>query len=178
MNLLFFRKRCPVVRDLLLARSMECGHQELPAFADNHLIACRGCREFRDALPVIDRLGPAWETPEPPPGLAQRTIARLDAEWPEASRPGVTRQETRLIWTAGLTMAGAVAAVALILADRIYPLAGNAGLEHLVEIGLRIGALQILGGTVVSIVVLVVRAMRSPETDIRDRDDQHGAGRE
>jgi len=179
MNIFTLRKRCPIVRDLLLARATEPGAvQELPAFAENHLIACRGCREFSEAVPVIDRLGPAWQAPEPPEGLARDTMAMIAAEWSAAGRPGMSRQETRLVWTTGLSLAGAMAAVALILADRLRPLAGDAGFEHLVQIGFRIGALQVLGGALVSIVLLVARAVRSGESDIRDRDDRHGAGRE
>jgi hypothetical protein len=124
-------------------------------------------------LPLIDRLSPAWQDVEPPPGLAMRTITLLEPCWRKREKP-ISRNEARLLWSGGLAMAGAAAAVVLIFLDQRFPLSRDVAVGHFIKIGVEIGAIQLIGGGLVSVFVLAARAARSEKRAYRPKERDRG----
>jgi hypothetical protein len=167
---------CNRVRDEIQA-GITLPDSALSAEALSHVRSCRSCGDFHEAISLIDRLGTTWQASDPPQGLAQSTMAFLEPHWPRKERP-VSRQERRLIWSSGVAMAGAAAVVLLILADRLFPVAQGTQIDHLIETGLKMGAVQVLAGSILSLVFLVIRAARSSDSEPRRRSGRDRGGRE
>lgn len=163
------RRPCRYVRDQILSRVKDPGASVLPPKALRHMEECPDCREFEEAFGMVDRMGSAWRAPEPPPGLARRTIAFVEPHWRRAHHP-VTRQEIRLIWSSGLAVAGSAAAFALVLADRAFPLGEGTQVGDLLRVGLKVAIVQLTGGAVVLVALLANRWARSRGSRPRPED--------
>jgi hypothetical protein len=172
---------CNRAQDEILSRTAQPGsvtpESAWPADIARHIEECAGCRELSDAIRLTHRVHPAWRSDDPPSGLAIKTIEFLEPHWKRAEKP-LTREEVRLLWTGGLGMAGAAAAFLLVLFDVPHPAVGGFAAEGLIKIGARLTLLQILGGTVLSVVLLAIRAARSTEAEPRPRQDQNRGGSE
>jgi len=138
-----------------------------------HLEACGSCRELADALSLTSRIHPRWKSASPPHGLAVRTIEFLEPHWKRTEKP-VNREEIRLIWTGALGMAGATAALLLFILDTGNPLGQSIATEGILRIGARLTLLQFAGGTIVSVILLAIRAARSSESEPRPRERNRG----
>lgn len=122
---------------------------------------------------MTSRVQPHWKSAMPPQGLALRTIDFLEPHWKRTEKP-VNREEIRLIWTGALGMAGATAALLLLVFDHGYPMGQSIAAEGLLRIGARLTLLQFAGGTIVSVVLLAIRAARSTESEPRPRVRNRG----
>jgi hypothetical protein len=137
---------------------------------------CPECRDFAKAWPVVTRLGMTWRAPDPPEGLALRTIQALRPAWREKQRP-ISRQEVRLLWSSGLAMAGSVAAIILMVVDRIFlPFGSSVSFEGVLRTGVKVAFVQLAGAGIVSIAVLAWRASKSTKRQYRRRDSHWRGG--
>ena len=168
-------RHCGRVRDEVVSLAVDPRALPLSPESSRHLENCSDCREFAKAWPVVNRLGMAWQAPEPPPGLALRTIARVNPLWREKERP-ISRQEVRLLWSSGLAMAGSVAAILLMIVDRFYPMGGPANMEGMLKLSVKVAFLQLGGAGLVSLIVLAVRASKSSKRTFRRRDTHYRGG--
>jgi hypothetical protein len=168
-------RRCTDVCDEILSRAVDPEAAPLSSESSRHLEDCPDCRDFAKAWPVVSRLGMTWRAPEPPPGLAFRTIERLRPEWREKERP-IGRHEVRLLWSSGLAMAGSLVAILLMVADRIFPMGGSVQFEALARLGVQLAFFQFAGAALVSLVVLAFRASRSSKRQYRRRDSRWRGG--
>lgn len=139
----------------------------------HHLEGCVACRELAEALALTSRLHPEWKSAPPPAGLALRTIEFLEPHWKRTEKP-INREEIRLIWTGALGMAGATAALLLFVLDTRGPLGQSIAAEGILRLGARLTLLQFAGGTIVSVVLLAIRAARSTESEPRPRERNRG----
>lgn len=152
----------------------------LPADALDHIERCASCRSLAAALPAVTRWSPRWAAPAPPAGLASETAARLLPFWPVRER-AVNRQEIRMIWSSGLALAAMSAVAFLSVLDGFLPGVGAsnapAGDHHpLVQVGLLVGATQLVGGGLLSLVLLVLDTRRrSREAAAADRSVEPAA---
>jgi hypothetical protein len=172
------RRPCDVVQDRLLRAAERPDPGPQPADIAGHLAGCAACRELSEALHLTQALQPAWPAEAPPPGLALRTLDFLEPHWPRRAEKPLNREEVRLLWTGGLGMLGATAALLFIVFDVHNPLGGSVAAEGLVRIGARLTLLQFLGGTILSVALLVIRAARSTETEPQPRPDRNRGGSE
>jgi hypothetical protein len=156
------------VRDEVLSLAVDPRSLPLSSESTTHLETCLECQDFAKAWPVVNRLGMTWQAPEPPAGLALRTIARVQPLWKEKERP-ISRQEVRLLWSSGLAMAGSAAALFLMIIDRIYPVGGPANMEGILKLGMKVAVLQLSGAGIVSLIVLAVRASKTSKPTFRRR---------
>ena len=138
-----------------------------------HLSECGSCRELAEALSVTSRIHPRWKSAPPPLGLALRTVEFLEPHWKRPEKP-VNREEIRLIWTGALGMSGATAALLLFVLDTGNPLGQSIASEGILRIGARLTLLQFAGGTIVSVILLAIRAARSSESEPRHRERNRG----
>lgn len=172
------RRPCDAVQDRLLEAAERSTPGPPSADIARHLDGCAACRELSEALHLTHALQPAWPAEAPPPGLALRTVDFLEPHWPRRAEKPLSREEVRLLWTGGLGMLGATAALLLIVFDVRNPLGGTFAAEGLVKIGARLTLLQFLGGTILSVALLVIRAARSSESEPQARPDRNRGGSE
>ena len=71
---------CPECAELLQQRLD--GQDDVPESLDLHLSTCRDCRELHAAAELLEHGLLALPHPVPPPGLADRIVARVLAEQP------------------------------------------------------------------------------------------------
>lgn len=167
---------CEPFQDRLLARAGSAAPDLESSWEPDlrrHLDGCVACRELAEGLAMTSHVHPHWKSAMPPNGLALRTIEFLEPHWKRTERP-VNREEIRLLWTGALGMAGATAALLLLVFDQSHPAGQLIATEGLIRIGARLTLLQFAGGILVSVVLLAIRAARSTESDHRPRDRNRG----
>lgn len=135
----------------------------LPEASRRHLAGCRSCRTLAESLPILTAVTPTWAPVPPPPGLARDTALRLAPFWPVRER-AVNRQEVRMIWSSGLALAATSLVGLLFVLDGLFPLLPAEAHHPLVRVGLFVGAAQLLGGSLLSLTLLVLDARRRRAT--------------
>lgn len=138
------------------------GHVTAPALPDEmarHLSGCASCRSLAEAVPAVTLRAPHWAVPEPPPGLAQQTALRLLPFWTVRER-AVNKQEVRMIWSSGLALAATSIVALLLVLDGLFPVTPVAGHHPLVQVGLLVGATQLVGGGLLSLTLLALDTRR------------------
>lgn len=131
----------------------------LPAESERHLSRCGTCRALAESLAPVTTLAPSWVAPEPPPDLARDTALRLAPFWPVRER-AVNRQEVRMIWSSGLALATTSLVALLFLLDGLFPMLAGEAHHPLVRVGLLFGAVQLVGGSLLSLTLLALDALR------------------
>lgn len=137
----------------------------LPAESERHLHRCASCRALAESLTAVAALAPNWAVPAPPPDLARETALRLAPFWPARER-AVNRQEVRMIWSSGLALAASSLVALLFLLDGLFPLLPGEAHHPLVRVGLFVGAAQFVGGSLLSLAVLVLDTLRRRESRV------------
>ncbi len=133
--------------------------RSLPSDMARHIEGCAGCRSLAEAAPAVTHWAPHWAVPEPPPGLAQQTALRLLPFWTVRER-AVNKQEVRMIWSSGLALAATSIVALLMVLDGLFPVTPVAGHHPLVQVGLLVGATQLVGGGLLSLALLALDSRR------------------
>lgn len=149
---------------------------EFPEEMTRHLERCADCAALAAALPAVARWAPQWAAAEPPAGLAQQTALRLLPFWSVRER-AVNRQEVRMIWSSGLAMAAASIVAILFVLDGLFPVDPAAGHHPLMQVGLLVGATQLIGGGLLSLTLLILDTRRKRAgAEARAKAERGGAG--
>jgi anti-sigma factor RsiW len=103
--------RCRKTQRLLSGGELSGAQQQA---VDGHLERCPACRRFKAHVDLLaERLVPLMPVPEPRPGFAGRTLARIPDDEPQA---GWLERLTELLHPAPAALAAAMLALGIFLA--------------------------------------------------------------